>query len=61
VSVGHGYRGDELVFMFLTGGEQRDHGIASIDRRWEPRLSFTRDVRIGRAYGKCRIKDFYDG
>ena len=40
-----------------SGGEQRDHGIAGIDRRWEPRLSFTRDVRSGRAYGKCRIND----
>jgi hypothetical protein len=38
-----------------SGGEQRDHGIAGIDRRWEPRLSFTRDVRIGWAYGNCRL------
>ena len=39
-----------------SGGEQRDHGIGGFDRRWEPRLSFTRNVRIGRAYGKCRTR-----
>jgi hypothetical protein len=40
----------------LSGFTSDTGGIAGIDHRWEPRLSFTRDVRIGRAYGKCRLR-----
>ena len=35
--------------------ERRDHRTAGIASRQEPGLSFTQDVRMGRAYGKCRI------
>ena len=35
--------------------EQRDHRSAGIASRQEPGLSFTQVVRMGRAYGKCRI------
>lgn len=39
-----------------ASSETRDHGTARIDRCREPRLWFTQDVRLSRAYGKCRLK-----